>query len=333
MPSGVIALSSWPVVLFLHRPEQRTVFIGAVPGGIEVIVDQRVRAGMQRQIPRLAAFAGNSEMRHAFARVLNILHLQLAQFLAPQRVEQQRRQDGAVALALDGVGLRRIQQFARLMIADRWRLAFAAFRLRPLDAFDRIVGDGVFLAEIFEQRGERREPMPDRAAAKPAPHEIVAPGDDVRARHGAKFLRPLDAGEAHEVLHRVLVSAAGVAVRDVGEPFDLGRHVGELVELGGGQQPGGSQLLWSGVLADFIRGYYFDKICYQEKLAEILTGLLAKENALFRAELRNQWSKQLSGLGFTFRRRSGRCAFNYVGEHRDHSYCNENFCGAADGGE
>ena len=40
-------------------------------------------AGMQRQIARLAAFAGNPEMRHAFARVLKILDLELAQFLAP----------------------------------------------------------------------------------------------------------------------------------------------------------------------------------------------------------------------------------------------------------
>ena len=111
-------------------------------------------------------------------------------------------------LLLMRVVLRRVEQLARLMIAERRRLAFAAFRLRPLDAFDRVMRDGVLLAQIFEQRGERREPVPDRAAAKPAPHQLVAPGDDVRARHGAKFLRPRDAGEAHEVLHRVLVGAA-----------------------------------------------------------------------------------------------------------------------------
>jgi hypothetical protein len=131
-------------------------------------------------------------MRHAFPRVLKILHLKLAQFLAPQRVEQQRGQDGAVAPALDGLCLRRIQQLARLMIADRRRLAFAAFRLRPFDAFDRVMGDGIFLAEIYEQRGKRREAMPDRAAAKVAPHEIIAPCYTVCPRHGAKFLRPLD---------------------------------------------------------------------------------------------------------------------------------------------
>ena len=109
--------------------------------------------------------------------------------------------------------------------------------LRPLDAFDRVVGDGVLLAEIFEQRGQRGQPVPDRRAAEPAPAQLVAPGDQMRAGHGAEFFRTADAGEAHEVLHRVFVGAAGVRVADVGEPFDLGRHVGEFLELGGGQQP------------------------------------------------------------------------------------------------
>ena len=59
---------------------------------------------------------------------------------------------------------RRVEQFAGLVIAERRRLAFAAFRLGPLDAFDRVMGDGVFLAEIFEQRGERGEPVPYGAA-------------------------------------------------------------------------------------------------------------------------------------------------------------------------
>ena len=38
-------------------------------------------------------------------------------------------------------------------------------------------------------------------------------------------------------LHRVFVGAAGVGVAEVGEPLDLGRHVGQPVKLGGGQQP------------------------------------------------------------------------------------------------
>jgi hypothetical protein len=123
------------------------------------------------------------------------------------------------------------------VIADRRRLAFAAFRPRPLDAFHWIMGDGVLLAEIFEQRCERREPVPDRAAAKPAARQLVAPGDDARACHGAEFIRPDDAGEAHKIADRVFVGTPGARVAEIGEPLDLGRRVGQPVELGCGQQP------------------------------------------------------------------------------------------------
>ena len=219
--------------------EQRAVLVSAVSGGIEVLVDERVGAGMQRQIPRLAALAGDPEMRHAFPRVLGILDLQLAQFLAPQCVEQQGGQDGAVALALDGVIWRRGQQVTGLVIADRRRLAFAAFRLGPFDTLHRIMGDSVLLAEIFEQRRQRGEPVADRGAAEPASRQLVAPGDDVRPRDGAEFLRPSNAGEAHEVADRVLVDAARVGIAEIGEPLDLGRHVGQPVKFGRGQEPVG----------------------------------------------------------------------------------------------
>jgi hypothetical protein len=89
-------------------------------------------------------------MRHAFARVPEVSDLELAQFLAPQGVEQQRGQDRAITLALDRVGCRRNQQLARLVIAERRRLAFTALRFRPFDTFDRVMGDGIFLAQILE---------------------------------------------------------------------------------------------------------------------------------------------------------------------------------------
>ena len=63
----------------------------------------------------------------------------------------ERRSDVLMRLALDGVGLRCCEQVARLMIADGRGLAFAAFDLRPFDTFDGVMGDGVFLAQIFEQ--------------------------------------------------------------------------------------------------------------------------------------------------------------------------------------
>jgi hypothetical protein len=91
------------------------VFVRAVAGGLKVVVNEGLGAGMQRQIPRLAAFAGHLEMRHALPRMLRVLHFGLAQLLAPQRVEQiEGGEDGAVALALDRVSLGRGTQLAGL---------------------------------------------------------------------------------------------------------------------------------------------------------------------------------------------------------------------------
>ena len=60
------------------RPKQRAVLIRAVAGGLKVVMNEGLGAGMQRQIPRLAAFAGHLEVRHAFTGVLRVFHLELA---------------------------------------------------------------------------------------------------------------------------------------------------------------------------------------------------------------------------------------------------------------
>ena len=77
--------------------------------------------------------------------------------------------------------------------------------------------------------------MSDRAAAKAAAGQLVAPGDDMRARDSAELFWPSDAGEAHKITDRKFVSTPCVGVGQIGEPFHLGRHIGELVELGRGQ--------------------------------------------------------------------------------------------------
>jgi hypothetical protein len=61
----------------------------------------------------------------------------------------------------------------------------------------------------------------------------------VRTRDGAELLGPLNAGKAHEVANGVFIGAPRVGIADVGEPLDLGRHVGQPVKLGGGQKPVG----------------------------------------------------------------------------------------------
>src|ERR1700722_15576503 len=141
--------------------------------------------------------------------------------LAPQRMKEQGGKKGAGALAAEGVVLRRLEEFARLMIGDRRRLAFAAPSLWPLDALRRVMGHRILVAEIFEQRRQRREPVSDRAAAEASAREFVAPGDDVRARDDPKFFRPADAGKAHKVLHGGFVRATRARVRKIGEPLSL----------------------------------------------------------------------------------------------------------------
>jgi hypothetical protein len=76
-----------------------------------------------------------------------IPHFQLAQLLAAQRVIQQGRQDGAIALVLDRAVGRRGEQVAHLVVTDRRRLGFAALGPGPLDAFDRL-----WVTAFFSQR-------------------------------------------------------------------------------------------------------------------------------------------------------------------------------------
>jgi hypothetical protein len=130
------------------------------------------------------------------------------------------------------------------MIAEGRGLAFAAFRFRTRDAFDRVMGHRVAVAKIFKQRGQRGKPVPDRCIAPPlAPpcysrFQLIAPSDDVCACDCAKLFGPLDAGEAHKVLHGGFVGPARMGVREIGEPLDLGRHVGQPVKLIRREHPG-----------------------------------------------------------------------------------------------
>jgi hypothetical protein len=121
-------------------------------------VDKLVGARVQRQIARLLALAGDLQVRHAAPRVLEVLDLQLAQLLAPQGVIEQGREDGAIALVLDGlfadrgVLAGRHEQIAGLVVAERRRLAFAALglgRFTPLT--------GLWVTAFFSQRYSNSE--------------------------------------------------------------------------------------------------------------------------------------------------------------------------------
>jgi hypothetical protein len=81
----------------------------------------------------------------------------------------------------------------------------------------------------------------DRGATKGglAPGQVIAPGDDVGAGHGAEFLKLGNAREPHEIADRVLVGAPGAGVADISEPFGLRLDVLQPVKLFGGQEPFG----------------------------------------------------------------------------------------------
>jgi hypothetical protein len=110
-------------------------------------------------------------------------------------VEQERRENGAIPLALDRAVLRRIEELARLVIAQRRRLVFAALCLRPLDALDGIMGDGVLVAEIFESRCRIVPPPSPRCAKSSRQAMMWARVTDAEIAKGLKILSLIcDAG-------------------------------------------------------------------------------------------------------------------------------------------
>ena len=179
--------------IVLDGPEEGTGHVGAVAREREIFLDQPLRRGMHGNKPDFVALALDPKMHHALT-ALNVPHAQPAQLLTAQAVIEQGSQDGAIAFALERVVWRRFEQLARLRIAERRRAAFVSVRERPFHAIDGIAGDGVALAEVIEQRRQRRQLAPDgggRQRLRQKPRlQILAPGDDVRPRHGAQLRRP-----------------------------------------------------------------------------------------------------------------------------------------------
>ena len=63
-------------------------------------------------------------------------------------------------------------------------------------------------------------------------NKLVTPLDDVGPGYGPELLGPANLPAQGKLEHVVLVGAAGLGILDVRQPFGLGRHVRELVELG-----------------------------------------------------------------------------------------------------
>jgi len=96
---------------------------------------------------------------------------------------------------------------------------------------DRVDDDGVLLAEVIEEVGERGELPADSRRSHLLFLQRFAPGDDVGSGHDTKIGEVLDADELHELPNVVPIGPAGVGVGDVGEPFRLWRDVGQTLEL------------------------------------------------------------------------------------------------------
>ena len=101
----------------------------------------------------------------------------------------------------------------------------------PLDAVDGIASNSITLAEIIEQGGERRELAADGGISQAASLKLLAPGNDMHARHSAEFSMPAQTGKGAELVDIDAIGLAGFPICDVGEPFELGRHFGELAIL------------------------------------------------------------------------------------------------------
>jgi hypothetical protein len=137
--------------IVFDRTEERAGGISAVAGECEVFFDQALGGHVHRHKPYFVALALDAEVHHAVA-ALDILHPQSAELLTAEAVIQQNGEDGAVAHTFKSVSRWRLQQPARLHIAQGRCTAFIAVGHGAFDAVDRIAGDGV-VAEVG--RGER----------------------------------------------------------------------------------------------------------------------------------------------------------------------------------
>ena len=189
-----------------------------------------LRLGMNGEVAQLAAFAVDGDGGNATA-LDKVLHAQRTEFGAAQSVVEEDGEDGAIAFAFEGGGIGGGQQRPSLVVGDGRGFALVGSFGRSLDAVGRVDGGGVAGTKVIEERADGGEFTPDGGRAELLPFEVLAPGDDVGAGHGAQFDVILDAEELDELADVLAVGEAGVAVGEVGEPLGLGGHFSELAEL------------------------------------------------------------------------------------------------------
>ena len=218
------------------RSEEGSLGVIPVSGGIEVVLDEAKGPRVDGRVAELPALSMHGECHDAPA-LDKVLHLEGAEFRSAQAVVEKDGEDGSVAFPLEGRRVRSVEELAGLVVGNRRGLAFVGPFGGPLHAVDRVDGDGVLLAEVIEEVGERGELPANRRRGEGLLFEGFPPGDDVGSIHHPELGELLDADELHELADVVPVGASRVGVRDVREPLRLGRNVGEPLKLSPGEHP------------------------------------------------------------------------------------------------
>ena len=122
--------------------------------GIEVVLDEAKGPWVDGRVAELSALSMHCECHDAPA-LDEVLDLEGAEFRPAQAVVEKDGKDGSVAFPLEGRWVRSVEELSGLVVGNRRGLAFVGPFGGPLHAVDRVDGDGVLLAEVIEEVGER----------------------------------------------------------------------------------------------------------------------------------------------------------------------------------
>jgi hypothetical protein len=217
------------------RTEEGAFGVGRMARLIEIVIEERLGAGVQGDESRFAALAMDPQVWHTAPRV-DVLDLQFAEFLPAQPVVKQGREQGAVPEAFEALFVWQIHELPSLLIRDRRRLALVAVDFRSFHALDGVGRDRVLVRHKLIKRRQGRHLAPNGSRGQLPAVQVLAPGDDMGSGNEPEFGRRPDRRERHELFQVIAVRSPRVHVVDVGEPFGFRRNVGELRKLRAGQR-------------------------------------------------------------------------------------------------
>ena len=209
----------------------------AVSGELEVVAEGRERGRVDRDGPGLRPLAADPEVRHAPVLVERS-DGEADNLVAPEAVVEEDGEERPVASGQEALPLRSAEEPPGLGVGERRRAAFGRVPdARPFDARYRILGGGVGVAEVAEERRDGRElPAPGRRPEAPR-LEHLPPSDHVGTADAGELVEAADPEHRHELPHIPPVRAPRVRVVDVRQPLRSRGHLGELRDLRGRDQP------------------------------------------------------------------------------------------------